>query len=250
MNSWSKSLSSSHSQAACRQDQPCSLVHALFSVGFFQQRFGYYCPTSTWWTCSGTHSTGKHSFSWQSATPVRQAAIVTAAWQSMLHAHSPTCTPAFILSALPPLSLPLCVFPLCSALSQLPREGSDEMREGQKSESSLQNLPFSVSHSLDSLRHPSSSCCFARVSGKSWLCLRGVPAPSAKTIDPLITCYSTSLRKERVCTCTIYTPTPEHILTEKSAALKHNRVLTKVLFLTSCQTHLLFFSIVMSLSPL
>lgn len=42
-----------------------------------------------------------------------------------------------------------------------------ETREGQKSESSLQNLPFFVWHSLDSLRHPSSSCCFAPVSGKS-----------------------------------------------------------------------------------
>lgn len=168
----------------------------------------------------------------------------------MLHTQSPTCTTAFVLSTLPPLSLLRCVFPLCSALSQLPREESVEMREGQKSESSLQNLPLSVSHSLDSLRHPSSSCCFAPVSGKSWPCLRGVPAPSAKPIDPLITCYSTSFRKERACTCTIYTYTLEHILTEKSSTLKHNRVLTKVLFLTSCQSHLLFFSIVMSLSPL
>ncbi|CAB1416988.1 unnamed protein product [Pleuronectes platessa] len=42
-----ESLSSAGTQAATQQHQLHSPPAALFSVGFFRQRFGDYCPTST-----------------------------------------------------------------------------------------------------------------------------------------------------------------------------------------------------------
>lgn len=100
-----ESISSVGTHAATRQDQLSSLATALFSVGFFQRRFGNYCPTSTWWTGSGNHSSGKQSSSWQAATPVGETAAVTPAWQSMLRTES--LTPSQVCFH------PLWLCPLC-----------------------------------------------------------------------------------------------------------------------------------------
>lgn len=187
------SLSSTSSQATTRQDRLCSPVLALFSVGFFRRKFGNYCPTSTWWTGSGAHSTGKHSFSWQPATPVGEAAVVTPAWQSMLHTESLTRTLAFILSALPPLSVWLCVSlsPRCPfATSWGGKRGNGE---GARQRSGVSPSPSAS---------PQPSLLFAPVSGMSRHCTRGVLAPLAKPIDPLITCSPFS--EKQVCACRAY----------------------------------------------
>lgn len=185
----------------------------FFSVGFFQQRFGNYCPTSTWWTGSGTHSTGKHSFFWQLTTPVGEAAIVTPAWQSMLHTKSLTRTFAFILSA-SPLCLSYFVSPplFCPFTTSWWEKWGNVKREREKKKWSVNSESPLLSVSLLLFPHhqhppslPQSSCFLAPVSGMSLPCLRGVSAPLAKPIDPLITCGSTIFSEEQVCACTFHT---------------------------------------------
>lgn len=167
-------LSSASTQAATQQDQLSSPATALFSVGFFRQRFGNYCPTSTWWTGSGTHSSGKHSSSWQPTTPVGEAAVVKPAWQSMLHT---------LTLALPSLSLFLYVSFSVLPFHNLP--GREMRKWGEKKEKQQSVSPvsplLSVSLSSVSLPCPPSSPLLAAVSGMSWPCARGVPAPSVSS---------------------------------------------------------------------
>lgn len=155
----------------------------------------------------GLISPEKHSFSWQPTTLVGEAAVVTPAWQSMLHTESLTCTRFHPLSFAPFVSLTLCL-PLCSSLSQPPREGNEEMESEQKKKEKRKKWRVTsesplLSVSLFSLCCPPSSRLLAPVSGMSWRWRWGVPAPGAKPIDPLITCCSTSFREEQVCTCTL-----------------------------------------------
>lgn len=131
-----ESLSSASTQAATQQDQLSSPATALFSVGFFRQRFGNYCPTSTWWTGSGTHSSGKHSSSWQPTTPVGEAAVVKPAWQSMLHT---------LTLALPSLSLFLYVSFSLLPFHNLP--GREMRKWGEKKRKTAERL-FSISPAL------------------------------------------------------------------------------------------------------
>lgn len=123
------------SAVATQQDQLSSPAAALFSVGFFRQRLGNYCPTSTWWTGSGTHSSGKHCFSWQPATPVGEAAVVTPAWQSMLHTESLTHSHSLSSSQLCVLCLSYSVSPslFCPfTTSQERKWGNGERRKKKK----------------------------------------------------------------------------------------------------------------------
>lgn len=136
----------------------------------------------------------------------------------MLHAVTHTLTFTFILSALPPfVSLTLCL-PLCSALSQPPREGSEEMgREKNKKQPSVSPL-LSVSLSLISLPLPPCSSQWDVLT----LCKRcacSFSIQSAKPIDPLTTHCSTSFIGERVCTCTICIHTGVHIFTCRKTLL-------------------------------
>ena len=147
----------------------------------------------------------------KATTPAGEAAVVTAAWQSMLHtrsrslSHTHTLTHTHTHTHTHTLSLFLFL-PLCSALLQPPRKGSEEMeREREKRKPAQQSLQYLPSVSLFS--PPSLPPSLAPVSGMSWPCARGPPAPSripsAKPIDPLTTCCSASFREVQACTCTI-----------------------------------------------
>lgn len=114
------------------------------------------------------------------------------------YTQSLTCTPAFILSALPSPSLTLCPPPLSGLAlhNLLGRKVRKCRQEGEKKEKSFGSLEVSLLSVSLSLSHSLTSAWrFAPVSGMSWPCLRGVPAPSAKPIDPLITSCCTSFRK-------------------------------------------------------
>lgn len=149
-----KSLNITSSQAATQQDQPCSLVPALFSVGFFRQRFGNCCPTSTWRTGSGTHATGKHSFfltacniGWRgSGSHTSMTEHVT---------RSPSHALRLLSSQLCPRRFLLCApLPLWSGPSQPLREESEEMQTRKKQKNvaylrvSLLSISLSLTHSL------------------------------------------------------------------------------------------------------
>lgn len=180
-----ESISNVSTHAAIWQDQLSSLATALFSVGFFQRRFGNYCPTSTWWTGSGTHSSGKHSSSWQAATAVGGTAAVTPAWQSMLRTES--LTPSQVCFH-PSQLYPLCLSYFASSSFSCPFpvfDGGGEKKRiairKNNSKASLHFRPCSEYGSLSSFSpslHPGS--------GMSWLCSRcACRTQSAKSIDPL-----------------------------------------------------------------
>lgn len=116
-----------------RQDQPSSPAAALFSVGFFLRRLGNYCPTSTWWTSSGSHSSGKHSvFLEVNDAGQRGSGSHSSMTEHVTHSHSHRF--AFIpLSPLPPPS-PFCLPDLvCASLFYpftISQGGKYERRKG------------------------------------------------------------------------------------------------------------------------
>lgn len=137
-------------------------------------------------------------FSWQPATLVGQAVAVTPAWQSMLHAvphmHAGFYPVSFALTVsyfvLPPLSGLALHYLLGRKVRKCRQEGKKKKKASAFSQSHFSpSRSHSVTHSL------TSAWRFAPVCGMSWPCLRGVPAPSAKPIDPLITSCCTSFRK-------------------------------------------------------
>lgn len=144
----------------------------------------------------------------------------------MLHARvTHTLTFAFILSALPPLSLllyvSLCVLPFRNLPGREVRKWGEEKKEKKKkhSETSLQNLPFPLSHSRLTLPllllPPCSSQWDVLTLCKRCACSFAIQ--SAKPIDPLTTCCSTSFTEEQVCTCTVCIRTGVYIPTEKAS---------------------------------
>lgn len=162
-----------------------------FRDSFHRKTFLFLTANDAGWRGSGSH---------------------TSMTEHVTHRVTHTHTRFHSLCFAPFVSLTLCL-PLCSALSQPPREGSEEMEREREKKWSVSSESSLLSVSLFSLPRPPSYCLLAPVSGMSWRCLRGVPAPSAKPIDPLITCCSTSFREEQVCTCRIY------ILTQKTSTL-------------------------------
>lgn len=215
-----ESLSSASTQAATQQDQLSSPAAVLFSVGFFRQRFGNYCPTSTWWIGSGIHSSGKHSFSWHPTTPVGEAAVVTPAWRSMLHTVTHTHSHLLCLLCLSFFASPSLFCPFTT--SQAGKWGNGKRKK--KTEKRHFSISPSLCLALVCLSPPPSlllpPCCSQwDVLTLSKRCACSFTIQSAKPIDPLTTRCSTSFRKEHVCTCTISIHTGVHIFTHRASTV-------------------------------
>lgn len=216
MNFEKEGLSSTISQAASQQGRLCSQVPALFFRGIL--------PAKVWKLLSHIHMVNRFRDSFHRKTFLFLTAN-NAGWRgSNSHTsmtehvtHKVTHTHIrFHPFSFAPLSLLLCVspsvLPFHNLLVREVRKCKERARKKKKSEASTQNLPFSLSRSCSSPTTnilppslPQSSCFLAPVSGMSLPCLRGVSAPLAKPIDPLITCGSTTFSEEQVCACTFHT---------------------------------------------
>lgn len=207
------SHSSRRLQTDTRQDQQSSLVAALFSVGFFQRRFGNYYSTTTWWSASRAHSSVKNSFSWPPTTLVRRGSRRHTGMTGHV-AHRVPHTPIGLsnCSALLPLSLQLCISlsaPLCPFTTSQERKCGKREKKKQDTVTRLLRISLpSLSRSGSSLSSTlPCSTLLLPVSGMSWPCLRGVSVPPVSSqLNLLILLPHAALlqTEDHVCTCITY----------------------------------------------
>lgn len=160
-----------------------------FRDSFLRKTFLFLTVSDAGWRGSGSH---------------------TSMTEHVTHTVTYTLTFAFILLALPSLSLLFCVSLSALPFHNLP--GREVRKKGerkkQNNEASLRYLSFSLRLAVDRLSPlPASSLPPSSQWDVLTLCNRCVCCiQSAKPIDPL----TTSFREEQVCTCAVYLNTGVH----------------------------------------